>query len=186
MNGKGLTLIEVLISMGIAVVVGVLLLAIIVNSAGIFTKQSSKLSQGLNTNDALSKVRETIREANSVASSFTIYTSGATQLLLKVPSIDSSNNIIADTFDYFIFFLDQKKLRLKTFPDTLSSRKPQDQIFSNNVDSLNFKYFDSAAPPSEVAPTSARKIRVSLTLRQKSGAEYETNTATSEASLRND
>lgn len=179
---KGLTLIEVLVAMGIATVAGVLLVVIIVNSAGLFTNQSSKVQSGLNLNDALLQVRSAIKDASAVASSYTsggiTYTTAATQLVLKVPAINSSNNIIANTYDFFIFYLDQKILRFKTFPDAQSSRKAFDQIFSVNVDNLEFKYFNSASPPEEVLPGVASKVRITLTLKQ--------NTATSEANLRND
>lgn len=190
MKDKGLTLIEVLVTSGIAIVAGVLLVAIIVNSAGIYRKESSKLSEGLNINDALSKIRSTIKESSTVAASFTgdsiTYTSSATQLVLKIASIDSSGNITTQVFDYYVFFLDNTKLRLKTFPDPSSSRKAQDQIFSTSVDSLRFQYLNSASPPLEVTPSLATKVKISLTLKQKNGADYETKTATSEASLRND
>lgn len=190
MKEKGLTLVEVLIAMSITILVGTLLVTIIVNSAGLFYNQSSKLTQGVNINDVLSDVRSNIKEANSVAASYTsgstTYTSGPTQLVLKISSQDSLGNLISDAFDYFVYFLDQKNLRLKTFPDASSSRKVQDQIFSTNVDSLNFKYLDLANPPNEVTPQTAKKVRIFVTLKQKSGAGFETTTATSEASLRND
>lgn len=187
---RGLTLVEILVSLGIASIVGVLLLVIIVNSAGLYTKESSKVEQGLNINDALSQIRSTIKQASGVAAAYTdgstIYTTGTTQLILKIASIDSSSNIIDNTFDYFIFFLDQKMLRFRVIPDALSSRKPMDQIFSTNIDSLKFQYFNSEIPPTEVSPVSASKIRITLTLKQRAGATTETNTATSEANLRND
>lgn len=189
MKEKGLSLLEVLIVLGVSIIVGGLLLVIIVNSAGVFYKQSAKVQEGLNINDALSKFRSVIKESKVVAASFTqgaTYTSGASQLVLKVPSIDSSKNIIADTFDHFVFLLDQKKLVLKTFPAAQSSRVAQDQIFSTVVDSLLFQYLSSANPPVEVTPTSASKIRLTLTLKQKTGAGFQTQTATSEANLRND
>lgn len=178
---KGLSLMEVLIAMGIAIVVGGLLLIIIVNSAGLFYKQSSKVEQGRNINDALTQIRQNIKQSSSIDP-----TSTPEQLVLKISSIDSSGDIIADTFDNFVFSKDQRNLRFKTFPNALSSRKAQDQIFSTSVDSLNFQYLDLANPPNEVAPVSAVKVRITLTLKQKSGADYETNTATTEASLRND
>ncbi|MBU1031946.1 hypothetical protein KKE03_03435 [Patescibacteria group bacterium] len=187
---KGLTLIEILVAMGIAAVAGVLLLVIIVNSSSLFTSQSSQVSTGLNINDALMQVRSIIKQSNAVASSYTVdsttYTSGENQLVLKVPATDSSNNIIADTYDFFIFFLDQSILHLKIFPDTLSSRQASDGVFSTSVDSLIFRYFNSVAPSEEVAPQAATKIRVTLTLKQKTGTTFVTNTATSEANLRND
>lgn len=185
----GFTLVELILAIGISSVVGVLLLVIIVNSTGLFYNQSSKLSEGLNINDALSKIKSSVRLANSVASSYTneqsTFTSGETQLVFKVSSIDSANNIIPDVYDYYVFYLNQKQLRLKVFPDTSSFRKAQDQIFSTNVDSLKFQYFDSASPPGEVAPNIASKIRVTLTLKQNSGLGSIINTATAEANLRN-
>lgn len=190
MKDKGLTLVEVLVTISIAIVAGILLVAIIVNSAGIYHKESSKLSQGLNINDALSMIRSTIKSSSAIQASFIgdsiTYTSSATQLILKIASIDASGNIIDQVFDYYVFFLDNTKLKLKTFPDPLSSRKGQDQIFSTNVDNLNFQYLNSSNPPLEVTPSSATKVKISLTLNIKSGADYEIKTATSEASLRND
>ncbi len=179
-NSKGITLVEVIISTSIAVVVGGLLLTILANSSGLFYKESSKVSIGLNTNDALAKVRSSIKESSGV-----VDTSGSNKLVLKVPSLDQSSNIIADTFDVFVFSQDENKLRFKIFPNEASSRKIQDQIFSTDVDQLIFSYLNSGNPPTEVAPVNATKVRISLTLKQKSGEGYETNTANSEANLRN-
>lgn len=190
MRQRGLTLVEVLISFSIAVAVGGLLLITLVNSSGLFYKQSSTVSIGLNTNDALAKVRQSIKESNRVAALYTsgseTYTSGATQIVLQVPSLNFENNIIVGVFDYFVFFQDQTKLRFKIFPDPLSSRRTQDQIFSTNVDNLVFKYLNSANPPVEITPITATKVRITLALKQRSGATYESNIATSEANLRND
>ncbi len=187
---RGLTLVEVLIAMGIAVVVGALLVTVMVNTAGLYYKESSNLIEGLNINDALSKIRSTIKQASAVVANYngggTTYTSSNTQIVFKLASIDSSNNLIAQKFDYYVFFLDTNKLRFKIFPDPLSARKSQDQIFSTSVDSLSFQYLSSANPPVEVVPESATKVRISLTLKQKTGNKVEQKTATSEANLRND
>ncbi len=188
---RGLTLVEVLIAMGISVIVGALLLVIIVNSAGLFYSQSSKVGQGLGVNDALAKIRETIRESSLIAVSYPesaspTYTTGSTQLVLKLSSIDSNGNIVLNVYDYFVFFFDTDKLRLKSFPNTQSSRKVQDQILSLNVDSVKFQYFDLTVPPNEVAPTTAIKVRIFLSLKQKVGQRFETSSATSETNLRND
>lgn len=187
---KGLTLIEVLVAMGISSVIGVLLLVIIVNSAGLFYQQSSKVGQGLGSNDALSQIRLAIKESSAIVASYsagsTAYTSSSTQLVLKVASIDSLGNLISNTFDYFVFYMDMNKLRFKSFPSIQSYRIAADQILSLNVDNILFQYFDLQTPPQEVTPASASKIKITLTLRQKSGANYEMSTATSEANLRND
>lgn len=178
---RGLTLVEVLVAMGIATVAGVLLLVIIVNSAGMFSKQSAKVESGLNVNDALSKFRASVKQASVISDQ-----SSSSQLVLKILSLDSAENIIENTYDDFIFVVNQNYLRFKIFPNALSFRPAADQILSKGVDNLSFQYFNSATPPLEVSPANAAKVRITLTLKQKAGADFETNTATSEASLRND
>lgn len=170
---KGLTLLEVLVAMGIATIVGVLLVVIITNSAGLFTDQSSKVSAGLSINDAFSQIKASIKQASAISDE-----SGPDQLVLRVLSIDSSGNIIENTYDDFIVMVDQKNLHFKIVPNPLSSRQNGDSILAGNVDNLNFQYFDSANPPAEVIPASASKVRINLTVK--------TNTDTAEANLRND
>lgn len=188
-QSEGFTLVELLISLSIAVIIGGLLMAIIVNSAGLFYKESSKLNAGLNINDTLAQLRKNIREASGIVSSYTsgleYYSSGVGQIILKVSSIDQSNNIIPNTFDYFVFYIDQNNLHFKIFPDSQSLRKSRDQIFSTSVDSLVFNYFNGDNPPVEVSPVAASKVRVTLTLKERNGTIIEVNIATMEASLRN-
>ncbi len=174
---------EVLVAMGIALIVGTLILMIIVQSSGVFTDQSSKVQRGLNINEALSQVRLSVKDAHAVASSYTdgadTYATGEDQLVLKVTSIDAAGDMIEGISDYFIFFKDQGFLRFKTFPDPSSSRKKSDAVLATQVTGLHFQYFNSALPPVEVVPVSASKVRISLKFSQ-------TNIATSEANLRND
>lgn len=187
---KGFTLVEALITLAIGIVVASFLLVIMVNTGGLFYTQSSKVEQGLNINDAMARIKQSIKGSSSVAVSYTsgstTYTSGTQTLVLKVPSQDSSGNNISNTFDYYIFFLDGTNLRFKVFPDSQSSRKGVDQIFSTKVNTLLFQYSNSQSPPQEVMATSAVKIRVTLTLRQKAGAGFEQNIATGEANLINE
>lgn len=184
----GFTLIETLVTLVIGVVIGSLLLVIMVNTGGLFYRESSRVGQGLSANDALSKISETIKESSGVVATYTsgstTYTTSSTQLILKLASIDANGNILTNTFDYFIFFSDQTKLRFKTFPDNGSSRKPMDQIFSTSLNSLNFQYLD--INKNEVTPISAVRVKFTLILKQKAGSGYEINTATAEANLRND
>lgn len=181
MTDKGFTLVEIIIALSIATVVGGLLLTIMVGSAGLFHKESSKVNIGLNTNDGLSQVQRSIRQAYAVDG-----TSSENQLVLQIPSHDLSGDIIPDTFDNFVFLSDANKFIFKVFPDPASSRQAQNQIFSTMVDSLTFKYYNSAIPPAEVVPNTAVKVSATLKLKQKSGQDFETSIATTEANLRND
>lgn len=190
MNNKGFTLLEIVITMGLISIIGVLLVVIIVNSTGVFYKESTRLSEGLHINDTLSSIRENIRQSSGVVTSYTssgvTYTSSSTQLVLKVGSRDSSNNLIANVYDYFVFYQDQNKFWFKVFPDVLSSRKSKNQILTTFLETVNFQYFNSATPPVEVLAQNALKVRITLSLTQKNGNLIERKIATSEASIRND
>lgn len=191
MRSQGFTLIEVLIVVTLATVVAALLVVIIANSAGLFYKQSAKVGQGLGVNDALAKFRQIVKESNAIATGYPpgptpTYTTTSTEIVLKIPSIDVLGNVITDVFDYYVFHKEEDKFKFKIFPDIQSLRKSQDQILATNVNGILLHYFDSQNPPQEVAPSSATKIKMTLNLRQKSGADFEESVATSEASLRND
>lgn len=188
---KGFSLLEVLIVAAITGVLGALLVVVIVNSAGLFYNQSSKIGQGLGSNVVLSEIRKVVKEASAVANTYPdtspLFRTGSTQLILKVPSLDSSSNIISEVFDYFVFYFSDGRLYLKSYPDGLSSRKSLDQILAFNVDNVSFQYFNSQDPPLQVAPATAAKVRITLTLKQRnSGQDFEVSISTSEASLRND
>ncbi len=165
-------------------------MVIMTNSAGLFYKESSKVGQGLGMNGALMEFRQDIKEANSIVSSYSagsvVYNSGTNQLILAVPTLDSGGNLVQDAYDHFVYFQDQNILRLKTFPDIRSQRQPKDQVLASAVDKVVFQYYNNNAPPLEVAPNLAVKVKVSLVLNQKIGSVLEQTTATSEANLRND
>lgn len=187
-NAHGFTLIELIISTAVAVLVGGLLIGILVNNTGLFYKQSSKISEGVGINDALSSIRFAVKQSSAVSSGYPVtsptFTSSSSELVLKVPSIDSSENIINDTFDYYVFTVLEQRLYLKVFPDPISTRKSVDTILSQNVNSLEFTYLDALGNP--ITPVSAVKVKINLVLSQKVGATDEVTTLQTEANLRND
>lgn len=185
---RGLSLVEVLIATSVAAIVGVILVAIMVNNTGVFYTQTTKVSQGVASNDSLGKIRSYVREAQFIAANYPesgspTYTSGSDTLILKVSSIDASGDILS-TYDFVISYKNGDRLRLKVIADPSSQRPAVDQLLSNNVDSVLFQYFDSTG--NSVTPAVATRVKVTLKIRQKAGSGYTTNLATTEARLRND
>ncbi len=188
-NESGFTLMELLLVVTITTAVGILLVSILVQNSGLFYQQNSRISQGVGENDALSSFRENAKVAKAVAISYpetgsAQYTSGPSQLVLKLAAIDSQSNVITGVFDFVVYYVTANRLYVKIFPGSGSTRQPINQILSNNVNSVTFSYLDQTAQP--VTPTSATKVRMMLTLAQKAGKAFETDVATSEADLRND
>ncbi len=188
MRKKGTSLLEIIIVTAIVSVLGLLLAVILVNTNSIFHTESAKVSQGLGLNDALLNVRQNIKLSDSIAAGYPIntptYSSSSTQLVLKIPAIDSSKNIITNTYDYIIYLVESGKFKEKVFPDSLSHRNTMDQILVSNVSSLDFQYFDDA---DQIAmPVNGKKVKVTIQVRQKAGANFQSQIATSEAYLKND
>lgn len=185
---RGFTLPEVITVTLVAVLVGVLVLGIMIQNTRIFVSESQKVSQGVGSNDALLQIKSEIKQAKSVASTYTsggiTYTTAADTLVLKIPSIDSSGNTVDNTFDYAVFTIQSGNLFFKLFPDPGSGRPGANQLLAKNVNQINFRYLDLAG--NDTQATAAIKIRVALTLQQKLGTNSESSIATSEANLRND
>ncbi len=185
---RGFTLPEVITVTLVAVIIGGLVLGIMVQNTRLFVQESEKVTQGLGLNDALIKIKSSIKEASSVASSYPQaspeFITGASEIVLKLPSIDSSGSIIDNTFDHIVFTKLSGKLYFKLFPNSLSTRAAVDQLLAKSVEGVDFRYFDISG--NEVAATSAVKVRVSVSLKQNVGLNIQTSTATTEANLRND
>lgn len=190
MKSQGVTLVELIVGMTVSVLVGGLILSILVNNAAISYKQSAKVTQGVGVNDVLSSIAANIKQASAVASGYPAssptYSSSGTQLVLKLPSVDSNGDTITGASDYVVYLRDVDKIRLKLFPSANppSKRNSEDRILSFNASDLKFEYFDGTG--ASVTPTSAVKVKVTVTLSQKTGSGTQTDTASIEAELRND
>lgn len=189
MRQRGFTLVELIIASTVAVVISGLLLVIMVNSTGLFYEQSTKVSQGVNVNDALSSVRQTARSAISVSSQYpevgtAEHVSSQTAVIFKVSSIDQEGNIIPSAEDYIIYYLSNERLIEVVLPNVQSSRKNKSRVLSNTVEILIFEYLNSSDDP--VVPDTADKVKITLGLKQLTSGNNHTHIATSEANLRND
>lgn len=184
---KGFTLVEVLIALATTILISGLLLATFLNSTNVFQNQSKKIEQGLDTNTAISTIKEHIKVSNSIAEEYQVgpqsFISDQHTLVLTQSSIDSSGNIIQNSNDYIVFTVSEKLLRLKLFASEQSSRTNQDQILAKNVGNIIFEYSDSDNQVS--VPKDANKVKVTLMVSQKDGINTLSLVATSEATLRN-
>lgn len=186
-RSEGFTIAEALVSLTVALVAGSLLISILVQNNGLFYQQTSRIEQGLGLNDALARIKVDIKESDAVSASFTdgpvIYTSGGGVLVLRIVSMDGTGSTIFNVYDYIIYFLEDGNLKLKVFPGAGSVKQAEDKILAFNVESANFEYFDNNG--AVISPTLAKRVKVSLTVRQKAGYSFESSSLTTEARLRN-
>lgn len=186
----GVTMLEMLITVSVFAIVGALLLSILVSNTGLSYRQSAKVSQGVGVNDVISSITTNIKQAAAVATGYPInqpiYITDGSNLVLKLPAVDSSGDTISGAFDFVVYYRDGDKIRFKVFPSTSpqSSRFSEDKILSLNVTGLSFQYFNKLGE--EVAPNLATNVEVFVTLSQDTGVGNQTDTAKTEVELRND
>ena len=189
---RAFSLIEIIIAMSIAVTAGTLLLKIMVDNSTLYTNQNAQVQQGLGLNDTLYKVRGRIKQAYGVALAYPeactdncLYTSGQDTLVLKIPTVDDSDNVLTATYDYYIYYIDSRRFYEKARPNVNSSTNPYEQILAHEAESVSFNYLDALGVSVLPNLDLAQKVRVTLTLKRNVGVNPEASTATSEAALRN-
>lgn len=188
-NSKGLTLVEIMLATAVAMVVGVILLAILVNQTGVFNQQNALINQGLSLNDSLRVISDDIRLSSKIAPGYPevspLYQSSPTTLVLQLQSVDNTGATIASVFDYVVITPDSnpKILRRKVFPDPLSSRTSMNQVMTTILNSISFAYLDASGQT--VDPTQAVKVNISLSVLGKPGIGGATRSASTTTGLRN-
>lgn len=189
-NSKGIGLLEILIAITIAGFGGIYLVRSFVQSQGFFLTEQAKINQGLNINDASTQINESIRSASAIAATNLVgtptYSSDTDTLVLELPSIDVSGNVINQTFDYIIVTLEgsnPQRLRKKLFPAAASARKAEDRVLATNVSLLNISYKDQNGL--SVSPSAASKVNYIINLSEKAGYGDKSSSASSELNLRN-
>lgn len=182
---------ETLIVGGVALIVGTFLVGILVNNNGFFYKQTSTVSEGLGLNDTVREIENSIRQAASVSSGYPevspiyTYTSGASTLVLKLPSYNESG-VIANVYDYIVIAPDALKpkiLRMQIFKDDLSQREEANKVLTTLVESVQFSYLDKNG--NSVSPVSASSVGVTLKLLAKTGSVGSSRSSSTVINLRN-
>jgi hypothetical protein len=172
---RGLSLLEVLIGITVAGVAGMLLINLMVSSNNIFFNQSIQINQGLSLNQALKEIGDSVKlsagtEAQYPPSGVAQYTTGSGQLVLKLPAIDASGQVIDSVYDYVVIAKDSSNpriLRKHIFVTSPSVRKAENKVLSTSLDSLTFQYFDASNAP--VSPSQAVRLEFIINLSSQAG-----------------
>lgn len=143
---RAFTLIETVIVMGLGASMMVTLGLLIYN----FNKMSSyekTLSRSSDSAGALMRDIESLAlPADAVLQTHTFatgtYTSSSTALVLEIPSINASGNVIANTYDYAVFYIVGTQAYRLLEVNALSSRVGGTKLLSSTLNTLTFTYND--------------------------------------------
>ncbi len=150
----GFTLLEVIVVIGVLAILIVFLLGIVIANSRFYSNQSGEIGAISSTREISNRITEYTRAAVMALATTTyssiLYTADSDTLILQVPSIDASFNIISATYDNVIITRDtgnSSRLVLVVDPNASSARKSRDLELTSNLASTTFTYIP-ASPPS--------------------------------------
>lgn len=179
-RNKGFTLVEVLVVSAILLLIVGFLGYLSIKHFWIYNSQVSELDIEHGARTTLDDIDNHVRGAYRVASSYSGYTSGSQTLVLQLPSVDSSNQIISGTYDYVVFYLSSGSLVRQVFPDPSSSRIAAAKTLTDGVDGDTFSFSYDNADYSLV-----KQVTTTITITKGNPNQKRSITLSSKSSLRN-
>ena len=143
-NSSGVTLVEVMFVsvIGVMVMGMVMILYVGVNNSMVVGVALAEINSDARL--AVDRIVRDVRWATELETTRTIssttYQTANDELIIQVPSIDSSGDIISSTYDYIVYALDSSdatRLRRIVDPDASSNRASMNQVVAKNISSFS-------------------------------------------------
>lgn len=182
---KGLSLLETVIYIFIGVLVIIVISEIFVNQSTLGQKRTSQSDLERSAGAGIETIKTAIQGASTVVPSRTFsgtaYTSDEDTLILEIPSVDGSGNLVSGSYDYMVFFLDPSdSALLKATTDSAagSARPENTRIISSFVSSVEFRY-------NKVSAADSTAIDATITTAKTLGTESFSAKSHAKVNLRN-
>ena len=175
---KGFTLIEVLVVVAISVVCIVVLSSLFIGQNRIYRVETAELNVTADARQAVDDIDNYVRLATRTQSSYSTYTASSNVLILKIQSVNASNQLIAGTFDYVVYYLSGTSLLRQIFSDATSSRSNGIKKLANNVNGLSFTL-------NNVDYSLVTQVTTDITIQENAGVQTRAITLSSKSRLRN-
>jgi Tfp pilus assembly protein PilW len=135
---KGFTLIEFLVAFLICIIAMFMALQLSVSFNKDYRVLMSYLGSYLKGREMIDIISKDCREAVRIMDDYGGYVTTTNRLVLKVPSIDASGDImdVDNEFDYIIYRIQNQDLWKTVIPGTGSSRPARNSALKQSIDSL--------------------------------------------------
>lgn len=185
MKKCGITLIELLITMSMIAIIASVITSVYLIGFKTFKEEMASSIVQSNAQTILDAMTTDIKNGLQIEPTYGSYTTSETTIIIRVPAIDSSNNILyeSDTmlFDRIIYYYNNNSIHKMIVADPGSSRASRsgfDTVLDANVLVLRFTYEPDASSATFVSATISSDIAVS-------GNRTRSITITGQARLRN-
>jgi hypothetical protein len=144
---RGITLTETLVAVSILLVIGVALAQVTAVTLDMSSRQSRNYTLETNAALLLKTINDHFEHASGIELTRTFgatsYTSSSTTLILRIPSLDSSRNIITGVYDYIVFYRDPNNpthIKYTIEGGAGSIRVSETKTLTTNNTGLTFRY----------------------------------------------
>ncbi len=141
---KGFTLIETMVTIAIFILVSLALGYFYVYYYKIFHTQQALISVAGSASLAANELQNAVLQADQILVSHnfsgTVYNTGQNILVLELPSIDGSGNIVSGKYDYLVFYATSTHLYKLVQANAQSSRPSGSRQLSDTVSTFTFTY----------------------------------------------
>lgn len=141
---RAFTLIETIIVVAITALMMLALANLFNNFNVLYAYQQTFVASANNAGSALNAIGAAVLPADHVIASHTfsgqLRSSGATTLVVELPTINSSGVVIPNAFDYIAFYLSGTDLYRVTDPNVSSIRASGTKKVASLISSLSFSY----------------------------------------------
>jgi len=146
---KGVTLIETIIVITILAVTSMIMSVTFITLWRVSQMNLSSFETKSQGGITMQKIADTIEASSSVLSSRAIngaaYTTNESSLVLQIPSINSSSEIVAAAFDYAAFAASSTEIFMDIEPSASSVRPGGKFVLANLAKDINFRYNSSTS-----------------------------------------
>lgn len=146
MARRGFTMLEIIIVLSIALICFLIILGMYISQSRLYASESN-ISELQTINSIIQEtvsrnIEQGIEIIESKIINGTIYISDSNTMIVKLPAIDASKQIIAGVYDYVAFDFDSanSKITSNTETGSGSARPTGEKTVANFVGTLNFRY----------------------------------------------
>ena len=177
-SNKGFTLIEVVVVIAIFAVCAVVLASLFIGQNRIYKVETAELNVTSDARNALDDIDNYTRLANRTLASYSSYSAGSQVLILKIQSVNASNQLLPTAFDYVVYSLTGSDFSRQIFPDATSARLAQTKKLASKVNSLAFTLNNADF-------ALVTQVATDITVEENAGVQNRAITLSSKARLRN-
>jgi prepilin-type N-terminal cleavage/methylation domain-containing protein len=165
-QAQGFTIIEVIIVLAVSSILMLGLFTLFDWHQKVYIQEEATVRTTGDVRNTLNSMAKYIAQSSNILASRnfsgTTYTTGGSVLVLEVPSVNSSDEIIPATYDYIVFYLDSGTIRQIVEAGSGSRRLSGTKKMAENVLSFSLTYNNGT--PSQASNVSI-DLQTSITTR---------------------